>query len=446
MRGLLRGGLALLLAACREPAWAPPEPVPVSLLTPDVWSGSEAVLASAAFTRDRGLPVVLLNADTLAVRRLDDTTVAAQLPDLPGTQSLHVRAPDVLDFPIAIELRGFERTGEGPLLSGRLQVLPGWPPTVVGNGVAGAVVWNLHSTLATPLPDSLHDPTCTVGVGPGYDPWTVALATCEATSRSGRWRAWRVRPEVTLVEDSLCSTGDRFTAALAPGVSASAGRTGGTTTFLTVFVREGSTCTPVLEVVALLAYDIVLSPRGDRAVVLADQYSSGSSFPDPPPPPLGVPVIEAATGQLAYRIESILVAPTAAFSGDGDTLFLAGQAWGDLFGQSHLTVVRFGDGVALRSRPLPLEATAIAPDASRPWLYVAGFTPARQARLLVLDRESLEVVVTLAAPDSVDGFAAFGWGSRMILSPAEQRVYVVSANNPWHPVTRPFLTRFRTPP
>jgi hypothetical protein len=116
--------------------------------------------------QDRDLPVVLLNDDTLVVRRLDDTTVAARLPDALGTRSLRVLAQDVLDFPIAIELRGFESAGWGPVLSGRVQPLPGWPPSVVGSGASEAVFWNLQSGISVPLPDSLHDPSCSRGVGP----------------------------------------------------------------------------------------------------------------------------------------------------------------------------------------------------------------------------------------------------------------------------------------
>jgi hypothetical protein len=64
----------------------------------------------------------------------------------------------------------------------------------------------------------------------------------------------------------------------------------------------------------------------------------------------------------------------------------------------------------------------------------------------VLDRDSLGPVAMLAAPDSIDGFWAFAYQARVIPSPSEQRVYVVSANDLYHVENRPFLTRFRTPP
>ena len=422
-------GLLLAQTACIEPAWAPPDPIPVALLTPDVWSGGEAVLASAAFTPERGLPVVLLHADTLVVRRLDDTTVAARLPDLPGTQSLHVLAPDVLDLPIAIELRGFESAGWGPLMSERLQPLPGWPPSVVGSGFTGAAVWNLHATMATPLPDSLYDPTCSRGVGPSYPASGVALA-----APGCRWWSWRVRPGVELLEDSLCGGSDRWVAALAPGVTASVGHHD-----VVVAVRQGVMCSFVSPFVrAEETYDIAISPRGDRAVILAGNYDPLDGSPS-----LGVPVLDVTTGQVAYGVAPILRSPTAAFSADGDTLFLAGLG-GD---GEVLLVLRAGDGHVQRSVPLPFGASALALDPARPWLYVAGFAwPSRRGWLLVLDRDSLGLVASVGVPDTIPGGLCCDYTARIVPSPSEQRVYVVNVTGFNDDYSRAFLTRFRTPP
>ena len=430
MRQVLRWGLLVAQAACIEPAWAPPEPVPVALLTPDVWSGSEAVFASAAFMPDRGLPVVLLNNDTLVVRRLDDTTVAARLPDLPGTQSLRVLAADVLDLPIAIELRGFESAGYGPLLSGRLQVLPGWPPSVVGSGASSAVVWNLQSAATTPLPDSLHDPTCSRGVGPSYPPGGVALIpTCRPDSR---WWSWRLHPQVELVGDSLCGAG-HFVAELAPGRVVSVGAHD-----VAISLPDSATCTRTFLAGAEGTYDVVHSPRGDRAVIIAFGYPTGYGGTG------GVPVLDVATGQVAYEITQIRANPSAAFSADGDTLFVTGD---DAAAETVLLAVRAIDGQPLQSRSLPLQAWAVAPDPEHPWLYVTGYTsPGGLGQLLVFDRDSLTLLATVSAPDSVYGVICCDVAAHIIPSPAEQRVYVVSALEFREPTARAFLTRFRTPP
>ena len=435
MRQVLRWGLLLALGACIEPASAPPDPVPVALLTPEVWSGGEAVLNSAAFAPERGLPVVLLNDDTLAVHRLDDTTVAAQLPDLPGTQALRVLAADVLDLPIAIELRGFESATWGPLMNERLQPLPGWPPSVVGSGVTGAAVWNLHATMATPLPDSLHDPACSRGVGPSYATSGVSLvASCDVTSGLWRWWSWRVHPALELVEDTLCGGSDRFVAALSPGVSASVAHHD-----VIVSVRDGSTCSGQPFIRAEETYDIAISPRGDRAVILAGNYSPLDGSPS-----LGVPVLDVPTGRLAYGVAPILRSPTAAFSAEGDTLFLAGLDEADRY---LLLVLRAGDGLVLRSVALPFKASAIAPDASRPWLYVVGEDfSARQGRLLVFDRDSLGLRASLDVPDTIPGGLCCDHTARIVPSPPEQRVYVVNVSGFFGSNSSAFLTRFRTPP
>jgi hypothetical protein len=420
--------LLLALGACIEPASAPPEPVPVALLTPEVWSGGEAVLASAAFTPDRGLPVVLVNDDTLVMRRLDDTTVAVRMPDLPGTQSLHVLAADVLDLPIAIELRGFESWGEGPLLSGRLQVLPGWPPSVVGSGASSAVVWNLQSAATTPLPDSLHDPTCSRGVGPSYAPGSVALIpTCLPDTR---WWSWSLRPQVELTEDSLCGAG-HFVAELAPGRVVSVGAHD-----VAISLPDSATCTRSFLAGAEGTYDVVSSPRGDRAVIIAFGYPTGYGGTG------GVPVLDVATGQVAYEITQVRANPSAAFSADGDTLFVTGD---DAAPETVLLAVRATDGQPLQSRSLALQAWAVAPDPERPWLYVTGHAGGH-GQLLVLDRASLALLATVGTPDTVNGFQCCDVVAHIVPSPAEQRVYVISTLEWWGPTYHAYITRFRTPP
>jgi hypothetical protein len=425
-RRVLRWVLLVAQAACLEPAGAPPDPVPVALLTPDVWSGGEAVLTSAAFTAARGLPVVLLNDDTQVVRRLDDTTVAARLPDLPGTQSLRVLAPDVLDLPIAIELRGFESAGWGPLMGGRVQPLPGWPPSVVGSGVSEAVVWNLQSTITLALPDSLHDPSCSRGVGPSYAVSGVALvARCDVTSGNGRWWSWRLRPSVQLLEDSLCATG-HFVAEMAPGREVSVGTTG-----VSVSVRDGLTCAENLLQLGG-TYDVVISPRGDRAVII--RFSNSLS---------GVTVLDVETGQVVYEVAQIRGNSAAAFSAEGETLFVAG---GDAAGQQVLLALRAADGQLLRAALLPLDSWAIALDPSRPWLYVNGYQPGYRGQVLVFDRDSLALLATVGVPDSVSGLHCCDVNARIVPSPAEQRLYIVWTPYTRDPADRAFLTRFRTPP
>jgi len=446
VRQVLRWGWLAALVACTEPAWAPPEPVPVALLTPDVWSGGEAVLASAAFTAARGLPVVLLNGDTLVVRRLDDTTVAARLPDLPGTQALRVLAPDILDLPIAIELRRFENAAWGPLLGGRVQVFPGGPPSVVGSGPATAVLWNLQSGVAGPLPDSMHDPFCSRrGVGPSYA--GVALVSDCALTFPWRahWWSWRLRPGFAMVDDSLCGDGG-FVAELAPGrtVSELSGlrSDAGLGSPISVWVRDSLGCSETrfeTDHDGPAIGDVVISPRGDRAVIHA--LPRGGT---------GMPVLDVATGRIAYELSDPFLS-RAAFSADGDTLFVARNPAENTGGGYVLLALRAVDGQPLRSVALPLFRTsAIALDPSRPCLYVVGTVGSFEephGRLLVFDRDSLALRAMVAVPDSVDvPWLVSTHAVRIVPSPLEQRVYVVWTYTSRDPTDRALLTRFRTPP
>jgi len=104
----------VMFAACESAS--SPEPLDVRLNVADVWSGGEATLVSAAFAPPSGLPVVRLAGDTLVVRRLDDSTVAARLPD-GSERSYGSRAAAVAGYGALARLhmgRGTERAS-GPL-------------------------------------------------------------------------------------------------------------------------------------------------------------------------------------------------------------------------------------------------------------------------------------------------------------------------------------------
>ena len=423
-------GWLLACAACLEPAWAPPDPIPVALLTPDAWSGGEAVLASAAFRPPSGLPAVLVDCDTLAVRRIDDTTVAARLPDLPGAHTLRVLATDVLDLPIDIRLHGFESFALGPLVPGRVQPLLGWPPAVVGNTLTGAAVWDLRSITAYPLPDTLHDPTCGWGVGPSYRPAGVVLVA--ACGPQQRWWAWRVRPRLELIEDSLCATPNKFVSQLAVGRTLAAASGAGGSVLLT---RDSLGCVWT-TVPGSGTYDVVISPRGDRSVILA--YGYGGFGPSE-----GVPVLDVPTGHVAYAIPQITDDPTAAFSPEGETLFVAGRGESGV----SLVAVRADDGQVLYTLPLALGGVlGMAVDPDHPWLFLFA-TAERRERLLVIHRRSRELLTTLGVPDTVPPQTCCG--SHIIPSPVEHRVYIVEGLDlPYSSGTgaRVLVTRFQTPP
>src|SRR3989442_8655464 len=109
--------LGLVLAACDAPPMVtPPQSYRVST---DVWSGSELTVTSAGFPTAGLVPDVELDGHPLVVRRVDDTTVVATLPDSPGQHMLRLLAPDVDSKAIALQLRGFDQRVAGPLINAR---------------------------------------------------------------------------------------------------------------------------------------------------------------------------------------------------------------------------------------------------------------------------------------------------------------------------------------
>ena len=93
MRAIRILALGLVLAACHEAPSAQPEPLPFALGSADVWSGGEVTILSAAFAQSAPLPAVLLDADTLSVRRSDDTTLDRKSTRLNSSHSLTSRMP-----------------------------------------------------------------------------------------------------------------------------------------------------------------------------------------------------------------------------------------------------------------------------------------------------------------------------------------------------------------
>ena len=113
--------VGIVLAACDKIPTVQPRPeLQTYRATPDVWSGGELVVTSHGFAAE-SLPDILLDGQLLAVRRVDDTTVAAVAPDRPGPHTLRVVARVVDPHAVVVQLRGFVNRIEGPLLSGRTE-------------------------------------------------------------------------------------------------------------------------------------------------------------------------------------------------------------------------------------------------------------------------------------------------------------------------------------
>ncbi|HYU30361.1 MAG TPA: hypothetical protein VEK83_15125 [Gemmatimonadales bacterium] len=414
--------VGIVLAACDKIPTVQPRPeLQTYRATPDVWSGGELVVTSHGFAAE-SLPDILLDGQLLAVRRVDDTTVAAVAPDRPGPHTLRVVARVVDPHAVVVQLRGFVNRIEGPLLSGRTE--PGRDTRYLfGSGPTGLRRWNIRTNKAIELGDTVHAVSCTRGVGPGPNVSDLVLLTGGCST--GRWLVWHTEPLYPLTDTASAMT-DHFVAVLQTGrwvVLADA-------TF-SVTACDSGVCTAE-TIPGTAVSDVVRSPRRDRAVLLAGTIGD-SGTP-------GVPVIDVGLGSVGYRVPALSAAQGAAFSSAGDTLYLAGESATAFT----IVAVRASDGQLFASRSLDFEPCAVAPDQSRPWLYVAGVTTTGQSRLEVFDRETMQALTTLHVVTDIP----YGHElCRILPNPVEHRVYVAETWAGEHnPAAHAQLYVFETPP
>ncbi|HKA57069.1 MAG TPA: hypothetical protein VKD28_00485 [Gemmatimonadales bacterium] len=153
--------LLVLLAACDSPA-APREFVG-HLGATDVWSGAEVVVVSPSF--QTALPHVRIGSDTLSVRRLDDSTVVAQLPDGNGTRTLTIETAGFEPFSADVTLYGLRSIETGPLLAGYLELIPN-TTRVLGAGDGLVEVDVRTGNVVRHWDETVHSADCISSVGP----------------------------------------------------------------------------------------------------------------------------------------------------------------------------------------------------------------------------------------------------------------------------------------
>lgn len=417
--------LALLLVACGE---LPPIPTVIERLSfrasTDVWSGSSVTITSAAFDGAASHPAVLLDQVPLEARRIDDTTLIASIPDAPGPHYLRVVAKNVDTASIIVYLRGFVQHVEGPFLSGRVE--SGRDPRhVFGNGPTTLRRWNIATNKAIDYADSLHAVACTRGVGPSPTAGDLVLLTggCAA----GTWMVWHPEPLAATDTTSVAVTDfvavlrtDRWIV-LNNGV------------FSLVACESAAVCTSQ-AIAGLVGTDVMRSPRGDRAALLGRPGGPGQTN--------GIPVVDVAGGAVGYHVPLLTGVEGAAFTPEGDTLFLVGDA----AGVPALAAVLAADGASLATRTLAVSPCAVAADGAQRWLYVAGLATSAgdtTSVLQVLDRATLSVVTTLLVTGA-DGYG--GKRCRIVQNPIESRVYVVATWAGEHnPAVHAQLFSFETP-
>lgn len=419
VRALMVG---LLLGGCADPPVGQPDPQPFVVENDDVWSGSSVTVRSAGFV-GADPAAVLLDADTLAFTRVNDSTLTVALPDLPGTHQLHIASPSVLPTPVPVHLNGFVGAQEGPVFMGRA-VRGSQLTEVYGSGPTGLRRWDVSTGTTWDYPDSMHTGTCSRGVGAG--PHTGELVLLRGDCSVANWWLWRIEPTVARL-DSTQFGSSWFVDVLGPGRYVLPGA------HMTVIIACDTSCVRS-DTRGESGFDVVHSPTGHRAVPLAYVVSD-----------TGAPVIDGTTGRLSYYLPQFEELIGAAFSEDGDTLYLTGQdnVWTP--GVELLLAARAVDGSPLVVDTLSFSPCGVAVDPVRPLLYVAGNQGAGangRSVLGVFDRTTLEPIALLHADSLV-----YYTPCKVLPSPLERRVYVIpSIEGAFDIRVHSWVASYETPP
>ncbi|MGH7538819.1 MAG: hypothetical protein ACREMF_09305 [Gemmatimonadales bacterium] len=397
----------VMLAACESAS--SPEPLDVRLSVADVWSGGEATLVSAAFAPPSGLPLVRLAGDTLVVRRVDDSTVAAGLPDGNGPYALEVLAPGFAPSTAQVILHGFLSSEDGPVLSGFLQPIPG-QPWVLGAGDPGLVEVNVRTgAVLRQWPDTVHSPDCTWGVGPSVRAGHYVLFGKAAGGGCSHPWVWQYGAQLVRL-DSLSAAEDVWAVAeVGPG-----GAISGADDHLFISHCDSAGCTnqPYYYLGGSLT-GTTIAPVARRAVLHHWNRL----------------VVNAQTGDTLYRLRL----PSqgyriegAAFSAAEDTVYAVGS---EGVPESHLVMALSATGTLLDTLALPgVAAMDVARDPTRSWIYVAALEGGNVTlvvpQLIVLEQGTLAPVAVLRAPATA-ALSLTRWHQFRIV-PAADAVFVVA--------------------
>lgn len=412
MRRFCQIALCVGFAACHDTP-AGPHVVPVfHLIATSVWANSQLALTSSALS-GAALPVVRIGGVTAAVTRVNDTTITATVPSHIGMNDVTVMTgPDTVAVG-SISVGGFDAVTSIPGLMGVESLLPGQANTVIGNGDTGLAIVNVGTGAMTTYAESVGSANCSWG--PAVTPdstrffftMTDSLFPCFAAE-------WTTTPTLHLV-DSLPrgALSSRLNAQLGPG------------RWLTTihnFIGLTDSATASATSINGNIDRVVISPSGGRAAMNYCCFG-------------GVPVIDATTATVAYRLPADFAwSSGAAFSPSGDTLFMAVGDSASLYSGRHflLLAVRASDGLVLDSTALNLDTPgAVSLDPGGKWIYVSGIEGVGQTRigasLVILERKTLRTVATLEA-DSADVSLRYHSSHLILLDPVNHQGYVLDTD------------------
>ncbi len=382
----------------------------------DGWSGGTLLLRSAAFVGADSVPLIVVGAETLAVKSLSPGSALIQLPDTNGVITLSVRFRTGGDAVASVRVHGFAAAGPGPRVDGVPFPWPPGAPTALALQDGRLVLVDFRSNAATPLtPDTNLGLPCLNGPVPSMaEPGLVVIAP-----RPNRSCGPVIAVPVG-ASSALPDTGPAAPASGYPAIHLGRGRwLISLKNSFSLFVGSASGGFTQSQVQCIEPTTFAISPRGDR--VIPTQCWMG--------PAGGVPVMDPAAPGVAFTVAGLMGEGGAAFSDAGDTLFVAGEdpAYGyDLFALSATSGATLWSGSREGAGYL-----GVAVDPGRPWLYVADMAAGRPY-VDVYDRKSLARVARLWMPQwAVDAagtqLLSYAWWT-IIVSSTGRRLYLSQDN------------------
>lgn len=401
--------------ACSHPPQAADPVLPgplagIHLATNDLWSGGEVTIISSSFKSLTALPTVQIGGVTAAARRVDDSTIAAQLPDADAVLAVHMAVDSFLPFDTSISVHGFQQMRIGPIMPGIVQALPG-QASVIGAGAVGLIELDLrNNVIVRQFPDSVHSIDCARAVGQSVQPGHFVFygrtgpgsppEACGRGASSWQYGTTPVRTGVLNVPPGVWGLAEIGSGGWIYGVNSPQ-----------VMVNPcGSPgCGLPTYTCACGEYvtGITIGALAHRAVV-----QSFASM-----------VINSQTGDSVYRLP---FAPNtyvsgAVFSAVEDTMYVLGNHTVMMVNSANGTVYRTVDV------PNPFGTSGIGRDDRHPWIYMLSIRPSTKAPdLTVLDARTLATVAIVRAPASAVLQANDGWDAvRFVRDPGTNRLFAV---------------------
>lgn len=392
----------LLLACGTMPADVLPANVDVRVLNPIAWPAGKLLIETRALSGRTDLPELRLDTLSLVVAHVNDSTVSADLPDTSGTFALRFRYRNATRSG-TVTLVGFAgRTEAAPLAGWAAPETPG-SPIVLAAADSNLVRLDVRTGTVVPLAIP-HSGSCAISPGPSYRDSAVVAQTVAGTTCAFP-KAWSLAPSIAAVDSvRVAAPADRLWAELAPSTWLNNSHH-----YLTIQKDGGVILQEQLEE----GDRLVFSPDRSRALVTTTNAR------------YQVPVLLTGGGTIAFRLP-LVAAQGAAFTPEGDTLFVAGYR-SFTPPQLRLIAVHGTTGSVLAdtsSSGALLLAIVLDPDA--PTLYGVegqGSGPYLQPDILVFDRRTLGLVGRMHPPVAVTCTSQFCGQLGLALDPVTRELY-----------------------